>query len=90
MDKTVNIHTAKTTLSKLIAEAEDGGNVFIARAGEPVVQLVPVKKKTKAKAKKETFPDRTPGFMKGQIWIGPDFDDPLPEDMMKAFRGEGD
>ncbi len=86
MDKTVNIHTAKTTLSKLIAEAEDGGNVFIARAGEPVVQLVPVKKKKKAKA----VPDRRPGQMKGQIWIGPDFDDPLPEEIMKAFRGESE
>lgn len=90
MDKTVNIHVAKTTLSKLIAEAEDGGNVFIARAGEPVVKLVPVNKKKKTKSKAKIVPDRRPGQMKGKIWIGPDFDDPLPDEIMKAFRGESD
>jgi prevent-host-death family protein len=89
MDKTVNIHVAKTTLSKLIAEAEDGGNVFIARAGEPVVKLVPVnKKKTKSKAK--AGPDRTPGFMKGKIKILKGFYDPLPADMMRAMLGDDD
>ena len=90
MDKTVNIHVAKTTLSKLIAEAEDGGNVFIARAGEPVVKLVPVNKKKKTKAKAKAVPDRTPGFMKGKIKILKGFYDPLPADMLQAMFGDDD
>jgi hypothetical protein len=56
------------------------------------VKLVPVKRKAKpnAKAKAKQGLDRKPGFMKGKIWIGPDFDDPLPDHILKAFRGEGD
>jgi prevent-host-death family protein len=84
MEKTFNIHAAKTNLSELIAEAEAGADIVIARAGRPVVCLVPVKKK------KATPVDRRPGQMKGKIWIGPNFDDPLPDEIMKAFRGEGD
>lgn len=84
MDKTVNVHTAKTTLSSLIAEVEAGNEIVIARAGKPVAKLVPLK----AKGKKR--PDRRPGQMKGKIWIGPDFEDPLPEDVLAAFRGERD
>lgn len=88
MEKTVNIHTAKTHLSSLIAEAEAGEKIVIARAGKPAVKLVPVKQKTAKRAK--TRPDRKPGFLKGKIWIGPDFDDPLPKDILAAFRGERD
>jgi len=84
MEKTVNIHAAKTHLSELIAEAEAGGEVIIARAGKPVAKLVPLEKKAKRR------PDRRPGQLKGKIWIGPDFDDPLPEDVLAAFRGERD
>jgi prevent-host-death family protein len=84
MDKTVNIHAAKTSLSELIAEAEAGADIVIARAGKPAVRLVPVKK---PKAKR---PDRRPGFMKGKIWIGANFDDPLPAEILAAFNGERD
>jgi prevent-host-death family protein len=82
MDKTVNIHHAKTHLSSLIAEVEEGKEVVIARAGKPVARLVPVKKERKIRR------DRLAGFLKDKIWIGPDFDDPLPEDILAAFRGE--
>lgn len=84
MEKIVNVHAAKTNLSELMAEAEAGADIVIARAGKPAVRLVPVKKKKAAPV------DRRPGQMKGKIWIGPNFDDPLPEEIMKAFRGEGD
>jgi prevent-host-death family protein len=84
MDKTVNIHEAKTRLSSLIADVEAGEEVIIARAGKPVAKLVPMPKRTKAR------PDRRPGFLKGKIRIGPDFDEPLPEDILAAFRGERD
>lgn len=90
MEKTVNIHAAKTHLSSLIAEAEAGEKITIARAGKPAVRLVPVKRSGKSKKTATALPDRRPGFMKGKIWIGPDFDDPLPEEILKAFRGEGD
>jgi prevent-host-death family protein len=82
MEKTVNIHAAKTNLSSLIAEVEAGEEIIIARAGKPVAKLVPLKKGTKR------LPSREPGFMKGKIWVGPDFEDPLPEEILAAFRGE--
>jgi prevent-host-death family protein len=84
LNKTINIHDAKTNLSSLIARVEAGEEVVIARAGKPVAKLVPVK------PRKKNVPDRKPGFLKGKIWIGPDFDDPLPEEMLAAFRGERD
>ncbi len=97
MDKIVNIHTAKTTLSKLIAEVENGEEIVIARAGKPVARLVKenqkavTKKKAAAKEKgsKSRF-DRKPGFMKGKIKILPGFYDPLPEDMLAAMLGKKD
>jgi prevent-host-death family protein len=63
----VNIHHAKTHLSKLIAQAENGEEVIIARNGKPVVKLVPVVSKPKR---------RLIGSAKGKIWISEDFDSP--------------
>ncbi|HEY5237311.1 MAG TPA: type II toxin-antitoxin system prevent-host-death family antitoxin [Rhizomicrobium sp.] len=84
MEKTVNIHTAKTHLSSLIAEAEAGEDIVIARAGKPAVKLVPVK------ARKKKRIDRRPGQLKGKIRILKGFYDPLPDDILAAFRGERD
>ena len=84
MDKTVNIHEAKTKLSSLIAEVEAGEEVVIARAGKPVAKLVPLVKP------RDSRPDRMPGFLKGKIKMHPDFDAPLPDEIVAAFRGEGD
>lgn len=75
---TVNIHEAKTTLSKLIDEALQGEEVIIAKAGTPVIKLVPVEKKSKP----------IPGLLKGEIWIADDFDAPLPDDILNAFEGK--
>jgi prevent-host-death family protein len=83
LDKTVNIHDAKTNLSNLIAEVEAGAEVVIARAGKPVAKLVPIRVKKAAPTRRNLA-----GSLKGKIWIGPDFDDPLPEDILVAFRGE--
>lgn len=83
MGKTVNIHTAKTALSKLLADVERGEEIVIARAGKPVAKLVAVKtKKSQARA------DRKPGFLKGKIRIGADFEQPLPEEILAGFRGK--
>lgn len=65
----VNMHEAKTRLSELVRMVEAGEKVVLARNGTPVVELVVAELPTK----------REGGFLKGQIWIAPDFDDPLPE-----------
>jgi prevent-host-death family protein len=83
MDKTVNIHQAKTHLSSLIAEVETGEEIVIARAGKPVARLVPIKSGSARKKRRNLA-----GALKGKVWIGPDFDDPLPEEILAAFRGE--
>jgi prevent-host-death family protein len=75
----VNIHQAKTQLSKLIEAAEHGEEVIIARAGKPVVRLVPVG---------AARPNRRPGSLEGRLVIGDDFDTPLPSDILDAFEGK--
>ncbi len=77
----INIHEAKTQLSKLIEAVEAGEEVIIARAGRPVARLVPFM---------PVRPQRKPGLMKGQIWISDDFNDPLPDDILDYFEGKGD
>lgn len=66
----VNIYDAKAKLSALVAEAQAGGDVVIARAGRPAVRLVPVGQDAQTR--------RAPGALKGKIWISPDFDEPVP------------
>ena len=75
----VNIHTAKTHLSRLVNEVAAGEEIIIARAGKPVARLLPFEPRHEP---------RRPGLMKGKIWISEDFDDPLPEEILAAFRGE--
>jgi prevent-host-death family protein len=62
--KRVNIHEAKTRLSQLLAEVEDGEEVVIARAGRPVARLV--------RAAPAGAVLREPGGMKGEFWFAPD------------------
>ena len=64
----VNIHEAKTQLSRLIAKVEQGEEVVIARAGEPVAKLV---RADRAKRQRKL------GEYAGKIWIADDFDSPL-------------
>ena len=63
--RTVNMHEAKSQLSALVQQALDGEDVVIARAGRPLVRLVPFQE---AKA------PRQPGQLKGQIRLADDFD----------------
>jgi len=67
---TVNIHQAKTHLSRLVQEAVEGGEVIIARANKPLVKLVPVE---------EARPPRRLGTAAGKVWMSEDFDEPLPD-----------
>jgi prevent-host-death family protein len=71
----VNIHEAKTNLSKLIELVLSGEEVIIAKAGTPVVTLQPIKQTPKR---------RIAGLAAGQVWMAPDFDE-LPEEFLDAF-----
>jgi prevent-host-death family protein len=77
--QTVNIHAAKTHLSRLIDQAAGGEEIIIARAGKPVAKLVPLIDSPK-KSK------RVLGLMAGQIRLSEDFDAPLPDDVLDAFE----
>lgn len=74
----VNVHDAKTHLSKLLARVEKGEEIVLARAGKPVARLVPVAALRKP---------RIPGSMKARIKIADDFDAPLPDDLLDLFEG---
>lgn len=74
----VNIHEAKTHLSRLVKEAAKGREIVIAISGRPAARLVALEA---APAKK-----RKPGRLKGKIRIGDDFDAPLPDDLLRQFN----
>lgn len=74
----VNIHQAKTHLSRLLERVANGEEIIIARAGKPVAYLVPFEKKRAP---------RVLGQFMGHIHIAADFDE-LPEDIAAAFEGD--
>ena len=74
--KVVNLHAAKTHLSRLVDEAAKGEDVVIAKNGKPIVRLTPVAVGGRR---------RIAGSLKGKIWISDDFDAPLPDDLARAF-----
>lgn len=78
MAKTVNLYEAKTHLSELVERAARGEEVVIAKAGQPRARLVPIARPQRA---------RKPGAWKGRVVIAPDFDAPLPADVLAAFEG---
>ena len=67
----VNIHDAKTQLSRLLEQVQSGEDVVIAKSGTPIVRLVPY-----VAPKRKIAP---PGAMAGEIWIADDFDAPIDE-----------
>lgn len=76
----VNIHEAKTNLSKLLKKVEEGEEVIIAKAGEPIARLVPERRKGGIKL----------GTLKGKIWIADDFNAPLDDELLDLFEGKND
>ena len=76
MAKTVNIHAAKTHLSRLIDQAVNGEEIVIAKAGKPMVRLVAIDDSARRR--------RGLGMFKGKIWMSPDFNE-LPDDVALAF-----
>ena len=71
MDDIVNVHAAKTHLSRLLERVEAGEEVVIARAGRPVARLVPFRPRREP---------RKPGLLRGQIWLADDWDSPEVND----------
>ena len=78
MSRTVNVHEAKTHLSRLLEAVEAGEDVVIARAGKPIARLVPAAVRIQP---------RTPGAWRGRVAIADDFDE-TPEDLIAAFHGD--
>lgn len=78
---TVNIHEAKTQLSRLVKQAAKGESFIIAKAGKPLVKVVPLENGER------TSSDRL-GFMVGEIAVPDDFDCMSTEEIQRLFYGE--
>jgi prevent-host-death family protein len=76
--RTVNIHEAKTHLSRLVDEVYSGEEIIIAKAGKPLAKLVALT----APGKKRRL-----GILKGKLRAPEDFDAPLPEEVLASFEG---
>ena len=73
----VNVHEAKTHLSRLLDQALAGEEVIIMRSGRPLVRLLPVA---------IALTPRVLGTAKGMVTMADDFDSPLPDDILDAFE----
>jgi len=75
----VNIHSAKTRLSALVANAAAGESFTIEKEGKPLVKIVPYN---------ESAPSPRIGFLKGQIFVPDDFDTMFSDEILAMFMGE--
>lgn len=81
----VNIHEAKTHLSRLADEAGAGETIILAKAGKPVAKIVPLEEpQTKKKERRKL------GFLKGRLNVPDDFDTMFQDEIIKMFEGEDD
>jgi prevent-host-death family protein len=81
MIKQISVQDAKKQLSALLDRVKNGESFTIIKSGQPVALLSPVQKGKRRKSRI--------GFMKGKIKFAPDFDDPLPAEILDAFEGGG-
>lgn len=79
MTRVVNISEAKAQLSALVARAQNGESVLIAKAGHPVAVL---------SAYEASAEPRTLGGWQGRVRVADDFDDPLPAELRRVFEGD--
>jgi prevent-host-death family protein len=77
--KIVNMHEAKSTLSRLVERAIKGDEIVVSKAGQPLVRLVPIARAAKS---------RRSGRWKGRVWMARNFDG-LPDEVLDAFEGKG-
>ncbi|MBW6423353.1 type II toxin-antitoxin system prevent-host-death family antitoxin [Rhizobium sp. XQZ8] len=82
--KTVNIHEAKTHLSRLVEDAAKGEGFVIAKAGKPMVKVVALEEAPAEEPKKK----RRIGFLDGQFFIPEDLDKALDKEIEDLFYGE--
>ena len=80
VNEPVSLYDAKTHLSDLVDQAALGREIIIAKSGKPKARLVPYAPKGAGQARK-------PGGAKGKVWMAPDFDAPLPPEVLKLFGG---
>lgn len=78
--QSVNMHEAKTHLSKLVEKVAAGQEVVIGKAGRPVARLIPANRPIKK---------RELGFLAGRLHVPKGFDTPIPDEWMNQFEGEG-
>jgi prevent-host-death family protein len=74
----INIHEAKTHLSRIVDEVAAGAEVIIAKAGKPMARLTPLESVPRPKKL---------GMLKGKIKVPDNFNEPLPEDVIERFEG---
>jgi len=74
--KTVNIHEAKTHLSRLLEQVAAGEEIIIAKAGTPIARVVPISSRSKK---------RILDSEKGRVKVPKDFNDPLPKEILDLF-----
>jgi len=74
----VNIHAAKTQLSRLVDAAASGEEIIIAKSGKPIARLGPLA---------GPRPRRSLGILAGKLAVPEDFDAPLPAEVLDAFEG---
>lgn len=77
--RTVNVHAAKTHLSSLLEEVQNGGEVIIAKAGKPIAKIIRIN---------DERPARRSGTLRGKVWAAPDAWDHDPE--LERLFYEGD
>ena len=75
----VTTHEAKTNLSRLLNEVENGSEIIISRGRKQIARLVALEGKKAV---------RTPGLLKGTFKVAADFDEPLSDDILDAFHGK--
>ncbi len=76
----VTVSRAQAELLELVRRASEGEEIVLEESGRPLARIVPFT---------EVAP-RRPGRLKGRVKLAPDFDDPLPDALLQAFRGESE
>lgn len=78
--ETVNIHQAKTNLSRLLSRVENGEEIVISNRGIPIAKLIPFR--TSLNRRSSLGQDR------GKFVVPDDFNAPLPDEILAAFEGD--
>lgn len=78
MAKTINIHEARTHLSKIVDQVATGAEVIIAKAGKPMARVVPLERAPQPKKL---------GLLKGQVKVPDEFNAPLDDEVLAEFEG---